>query len=226
MNSTTTTSYIIQYGNVALDLNSTQVLTLLALIHYREMNGYTNVCNPTYARLALANGQKNLKKITPIIDVLEGRGYITRKTYSDESTKKSRNQYTIHDDVIIEACKKIESEWYSKFEKQDEETEEQAFKIANPELFTEQEVTAAITPPPKPIPEGKQKNPATGRVVNRYEPEKPKGRAVSVMDAWAAAEATEKQKRLDAPVISYQSYELEPGDIGFEYQSTEDECPW
>lgn len=188
-------NYIIRYGAAALEINSTQILTLLALIQYRNQNGFSKICNPTYERIALANGQKNTKKITPITDALKEKGYITKCHYTDEETKKSRIQYTIHDSFIFDKCKAIEDEWYAKFKEQDESTANQAYVIANAEEFPQKEVEKAINPPLKPIPEGKQKSPITGRIQNRYVPPPQKGKAVSIREAMEKANLQDRIKR-------------------------------
>ncbi|EBW9749000.1 hypothetical protein DQR71_08930 [Salmonella enterica subsp. enterica serovar Kingston] len=213
-----TTSYLIQYGATALDLNPTQVSVLLALIHFRDMNQYNKICNPTRERLAIACGLKKMANITTITNLLADRGFISKISYGNNETKSTRNQYTIHDDVIIEQCKRTENEWYAKFEKQDEETEEQAFKIANPEMFTEKEVEEAITPPLKPIPEGKQKDPVSGRIINRTELEKPKGRAMTI------AEIMREAEQANATTVAIETVVKNTIDeLAF---SEDEDCPW
>lgn len=167
------TKYIIQYGSVALDINPTHITTLLALIHYRNMNGKSKVCNPTYDRLALANGHKNTKKISPIMKSLEDKGYIKRTPYTDAESKRSRKQYGINDEYIIALCMAVEHEWYERFKVQDEESREQAEILANPEQYTEQELQEASGEAPKAIPEGKAISPVNGRLIaaNKSEPE-------------------------------------------------------
>lgn len=165
-----TKDYIIQYGATALDINTTQLMTLLNLIHCRDLNGYNNVCNPTRERLGLGNGLKNPDKVSAVTKVLEEKGYIVKIPFSDANSKKSRVQYNINDELIIALCKNVEQEWYAKWKEQDTEVEQQAEIVANPEHFTPEEVREATQPAPKEAPAGKQYNPLTGKLVNVSKP--------------------------------------------------------
>lgn len=168
MNTKLTKDYLIQYGAVALEINTTQLVTLLALVHYRDMSN-NKICNPTRERLALATGQKKVDNISANTKVLESRGFITKVHYADSNTKSSRVQYNINDELILSLCKVIESEWYAKW-KEEPVADKQAEIIANPEQHTEQEREQAISPPAKPIPQGMTKNPITGRLEKEYVP--------------------------------------------------------
>lgn len=161
--------YILQYGTRALDINPAQSLLLMALVHYRDINSYSNVCNPTHEKLAMATGQKKLDNVRLLSNVLEQKGLIKKTHYVDKNSKKKRCHYEINDDLILSLCIKVEEEWYKQFKKESTEEIHQAEVVANPEHFDEQEVKEAINPPPKPVPEGKEKNPITGRVVNKHE---------------------------------------------------------
>jgi hypothetical protein len=162
----TTKDYVIQYGAKALDIKAPQQILLIALLHYRGL-GKSNTCNPTRERLQLATGIKKLDDITAHAKSLEEKGIITRVIYTDEKTRFKRVQYQIHDDFILELCKRVEDEWYAKFG--DDVDDQQAIVIAD-EFSTPEQVEKAISPAPKEAPKGKQYNPLTGKLVNESRP--------------------------------------------------------
>ncbi|WP_268063490.1 MULTISPECIES: hypothetical protein [Citrobacter] len=154
--------YAIQYASKAFGLTFTQYALLVSLLHYRCMS-YNNVCNPARERLSMSTGIKKIDDITAHGKILEDKGILTRVIYTEAGRRNKRIQYNFNDEFILENCKRVEAEWYAQF-KEDERETEQAEVIANPDSHTEEEVKKAITPEPKPIPEGKTVNPITGRL--------------------------------------------------------------
>ncbi len=114
-------------------------------------------------------GYKKLDDITACGLRLANKGWLTRTLYSDKNKRNDRIQYTMNDDAILAACRKCETEWYAQW-KDETIADEQAAVIANPEQHTESELKEAISPEPKPVAEGYQKNPFTGRHEKAFTP--------------------------------------------------------
>jgi len=160
--------YAIQYAAKAFNITSVQQALLIALLHC-WCRGDNNVCNPSREWLSMASGIKKLDDITKHGKALEEAGLLERKIYVSEGQRNKRIQYNINAEVIMLRCQEVEAEWYAQW-KDDEEDSEQAATLANPEQHTIEEVELAQQPLPKPVPEGMQKNPITGRNEKRNAP--------------------------------------------------------